>query len=302
MLSPKIKTSAFYNNYYGHTINHLQTTFQALKDYNDKEPEHSCFIYLAGDSSLDNKHWILNQPYGAACNGYQTFLDPPMMVKDMCYNLSNAISTRGIKNTFVINCAVEESTLGVRKYGNLLPHDKFIRENIRENDILVVSVGGNDIALSPSISTIWNMIKLVSMNSIETLTNNPEKAWGMPHFIDLFKNQTSQYIKNLVSKHKPSKVVICTIYYPDERTTGSWADTVLGYLGYNSNPMKLQTIIRHIYNAATTQIQIPGVQVIPFPMFEVLDGSVSSDYVQRVEPSVTGGKKLAHAMIDRIMD
>ena len=32
----------------------------------------------------------------------------------------------------------------------------------------------------------------------------------------------------------------------------------------------------------------PGGQVIPFPLFEVLDGKTPSDYVQRVEPSVSG--------------
>jgi hypothetical protein len=35
-------------------------------------------------------------------------------------------------------------------------------------------------------------------------------------------------------------------------------------------------------------------QVVPVPLFEVLDPSPSSnDYLQRVEPSVQGGKKMA---------
>jgi len=36
------------------------------------------------------------------------------------------------------------------------------------------------------------------------------------------------------------------------------------------------------------------IQVVPVPLFEVLDPSPSSnDYLQRVEPSVQGGKKMA---------
>ena len=38
------------------------------------------------------------------------------------------------------------------------------------------------------------------------------------------------------------------------------------------------------------------------PLFEVLDGSCSEDYVQRVEPSPTGGRKIAAALIDAIID
>ena len=37
------------------------------------------FIYLAGDSSLDNKAWILNCQT-QALNGYEKILRPPIMV------------------------------------------------------------------------------------------------------------------------------------------------------------------------------------------------------------------------------
>ena len=54
-------------------------------------------------------------------------------------------------------------------------------------------------------------------------------------------------------------------------------------------------IIRQIFKYATTQIKIPGCDVVPFPMFNVLDGTNTNDYVQRVEPSSDGGLKLANA-------
>jgi hypothetical protein len=92
------------------------------------------------------------------------------------------------------------------------------------------------------------------------------------------------------------------IYYPDEQTTGSWADTALSFLGYNADPKRLQAAIRQLFIHATSKIEIEGTKVIPFPMYEVLDGSDSVDYVQRVEPSVQGGEKLAKAFLDKLIE
>jgi len=52
---------------------------------------------------------------------------------------------------------------------------------------------------------------------------------------------------------------------------------------------------------ATQKIRIPGTEVIGFPLFEVLDGKTSSDYEQRVEPSTTGGMKMADKLMDTIL-
>ena len=62
---------------------------------------------------------------------------------------------------FSLNCAVEESSIGSRACCRLLEQDNIIRDNIHENDILVVSIGGNDIALRPSICTVISMLSLI---------------------------------------------------------------------------------------------------------------------------------------------
>merc|ERR1712087_216414 len=36
-----------------------------------------------------------------------------------------------------------------------------------------------------------------------------------------------------------------------------------------------------------------GTEVVPFPLFVPLDGKTSADYVERVEPSAQGGRKMA---------
>ena len=69
--------------------------------------------------------------------------------------------------------------------------------------------------------------------------------------IHLIEKRVQEYIELITSKTKPKKILICMIYYPDEAQDSSWADTPLGALGYNSNPAKLQTIIKRMFEEAT---------------------------------------------------
>ena len=68
----------------------------------------------------------------------------------------------------------------------------------------------------------------------------------------------------------------------------------------------LQLIIRTLYDALREHgLEVPGLPhgvVETFPLYEVLDGKTSADYVQRVEPSVQGGKKMADALLSALYD
>jgi hypothetical protein len=59
-----------------------------------------------------------------------------------------------------VNCAVEESTIGGRRQ-ELLPQDKFVRDHVKPDDIVIISLGGNDIALRPTCCTALNMMSLL---------------------------------------------------------------------------------------------------------------------------------------------
>lgn len=48
------------------------------------------------------------------------------------------------------------------------------------------------------------------------------------------------------------------------------------------------------------KIRIPGSEVIPVPLFHVMDGRTPQDYIARVEPSPSGGKKMAEFILDSI--
>jgi len=69
---------------------------------------------------------------------------------------------------------------------------------------------------------------------------------------------------------------------------------------YNRFPGRLQLAVRQMFEQATRRIRIEGVEIVPVPLFEILDGSDTRDYVERVEPSPQGGKKMANAFLDII--
>jgi len=138
---------------------------------------------------------------------------------------------------------------------------------------------------------------MMYMNNIETINKGPDAAWCMNYFIDIFKNKSTDYILKLIGDKRPKKIIVCMIYYPDQKMTGGWADRTLNSLGYNTDPKKLQAAINQIFIHGTSQIKINGSEIIPFPMYKILNGRNTDDYIQRVEPSNQGGLKLAQEFV-----
>jgi hypothetical protein len=309
----------FYNEYYGHNIDSLTVL---VNYFREKKGRDSQLIFLAGDSSMDNKHWF-NQA-SKSCNGYENILEPPHSKKDVCYWINKLLVDRDLGSRMTcINSAVEESSIGTRACATLQTHDKFIQNIITTNDILVVSVGGNDIALKPNMCTICNAGCLLYTQNAKSmkqyvcgepfscddyccgcstgcLSNFIACPFGYGYFLHLFKTRAQAYISNLIAKTKPKKVLVCMIYYVDETETGSWADTSMKLLGYNKSPQDLQMLTRLVYENATRKMKFDGVETIAVPFFTTLDGKTSSDYAERVEPSSQGGAKLAQIIVDAI--
>ena len=318
--SKKIKSGQFYKEYHSHKIKHLIAIKQQLTKLNDKGKE-TTFIYLMGDSSLDNKHWFFdsnkskstqmkNDSFTApACNGYENILvSPSRMVQDVSYHMNEIAEQRyGSNNICTIMGSIEESTISDRNKSStsLLAQDAFIQSQIKPNDYLIISVGGNDIALNPTLSTAIAMA---------LLTRSP--VWmieygiapGFSYFVDLFSNGIEDIVLKVINKNIPKEILINMIYYPDVVPGGSWADDTLRILGYDSNPEKLQLIIRTLFEAVKKK-DFPKLKayikrnqsdskVTAFPLFEVLNEH--EDYEQRVEPSVQGGRKMAEAFLDAL--
>lgn len=333
----QISSSSFYWNYHGHRITDLEALYRRLRQMGC-----SSLVWLAGDSSMDNKHWFFDDVgksnpdvmydddiAAPAVNGYEKLLEPPRMIKDVCYWLNNGIAQcrpgDGPPAICCINTAVEESTLGERledpansrgEHGGptalAFPQDTFIRDHIGENDVLVVNLGGNDIALRPSKWTIAYMAALVYL-SATPIIRYLSWAWnpfsgcyigfpiGLSYFVDMFKQKTKEYLEQLVVKQKPKRIVVCMLYHLDQQPGGSWADQVLGMLGYDTNPAKLQAVIKRVFELGTSQIQIEGTEVVACPLFRALDGTDTGDYIQRVEPSSQGGQKMASLLLPHVL-
>lgn len=306
-LSAAVPSSAYYHktsSYHGQQLEHLAVVESALRSMSS--PSRPA-LYLVGDSSFDNKYWFDDKV--PSVNGFEAVLSgsgrtrrsKSWMKPDIAYQLNKALAEANGEvwggRPFCLNCAVEESTLSDRFSGALLNQDEFVRDHLTPADVVAISVGGNDIALRPSFGTIVNMLALLAQPH-----GWIESGWciGLGHFRSLFKRRVEDYIQALTAKTKPRLVVVCMIYYLDEVPGGSWADGVLSKLGYDKNPAKLQMLIRKIFADATSKIVVDGVEVLPFPLFEVLDGKTSADYCQRVEPSPSGGAKIAAALTDAI--
>jgi lysophospholipase L1-like esterase len=255
-----------------------------------------------------------------------------------------------------LNAAVEATALDDRAFGALLPQDAFLRDHISSDDVLVVSVGGNDVALAPTVCTAAHMGVLSRCTPLWCLGGDSnsepferrERAspirlpfacvpnlyalpgggarncdcgrpcCGLPgcvagvcgcpcgfgYAVDLFGNRVQNYVRRLVARTKPKKVLVCTIYYPREKraargtedAAASWADPALRALGYDADPRSTRALIRAVHAHATSRITVPGVPVVPVPLFEVLDPRDARDYEQRVEPSAAGGRKMARAI------
>jgi hypothetical protein len=314
-MSEKINARNFYAEYHGHRLDDLEKLHHHLRGDINRS-----LVFLSGDSSLDNKHWF--QQTDNSINGYETILSPPLSRLDINYWINSSLLQHNIPMSS-INCAIEESTVGGRACGHLLPQDIFIRDNIQSNDILVISVGGNDIALKPSCCTILNILGLTycstqsCINSscgtsipfddcfcgcvCSCLSNCLAFPCGLGYFIHLFKTRVQAVVNNITAKTRPKFIFVCMIYYLDEKRGNSWAEYALSGLQYNQNPKKLQSIISKLFELATKEISIPGTTVIGIPLFEALNGKDSADYVERVEPSAQGGRKMGSFIVKEIL-
>ncbi|KAF1350532.1 hypothetical protein EJ07DRAFT_169077 [Lizonia empirigonia] len=269
----KINRSRYYIEWKGHQIQDI-TTFQAITL---AQRPNKPIVYLAGDSSLDNKYWVDSE------NELE-----PTPKHDVAFWINHLLGDRAT----CINTAVEETMLRDRDQ-DLLPHDQFIRDNIRSEDVLIVSVGANDIALKPLSCTIRHMLQLAWVTPKSSLLNGT--AWSLKYFKNMFGTKVQNYVNRMTAKTRPRAVIICMIYFPLESGLGqqSWADTQLKALGYNTWPSQLQTAISILYRIATQKIKLEGSEVIPCALHEVLDGKTAEDYTARVEPNEKGGKKMA---------
>ena len=293
---PSIDASAFYREYKGHLVPHLAAVHAGLL-----AQSREAFVFLCGDSSLDNKHWFFGacpQPFVAAANGMERLLEPPHSIPDVahCLNALLAASAAPLRLA-CINGAVEESALHERSRGVLLKQDAWVAATAGPRDAIVVCCGGNDVVLKPLPDTVQALLALLTRSTPASLADG--SAPGLDHFVRLFRDQLGDFVRRLCA-NRPRLCIVCMVYYPQLSSLGaaSWASHSLGQMGYTQRPELLQSIIRAVYQHGVRALAAPeGTRVVPLPLFEVLDPASGADYLQRVEPSRQGGEKMAAAIL-----
>ena len=199
----KIRSSVYYAEYHGHKPEHLARAYQLLRGLGSER-----FIFLAGDSSLDNKAWF--DDTAEAVNGYEEVLYPASMKMDVCYWLNRiAAERKGPRQLATIMSAVEASTADDRAKAGLLAQDVFIRDHIGRDDYLIVSVGGNDIALNPTLATAVNML-LVTRSPAALIRAGV--APGLGYFTRFFTQRIEAIVRALVERQQPRRVLVRMIY------------------------------------------------------------------------------------------
>lgn len=282
----KIDARHFYSQYHGHEPSYLLGLCQALREAGES------IAWFAGDSSLDNKAWIPTKGYPPQKQYADAFKNSKECKKDVAFAWNTA---RQEGDPVALNTAIEESTLGERSEPVLqLLQDQLIQHHLREDDVLVVSVGGNDLALVPRFRTaFWLTILSVLPSCLLRV------GWIPAHIRGIFLEQTQRYIEKLTSRTRPRCVIVCMFYYPSVVVEG-WASFFLDKMGYKEHPRHIHRIIDNVYESCTKQIRIKGTRVIPVHLGRVLDWKSGEDYVACVEPSESGGLKMARRFLKEI--
>ena len=84
MSAAPVDAVAFFSPYHGHDVAHLDSVRRQLSAGGVRR-----FLYLAGDSSLDNKFWLLGGAGVAATNGYERILSPAgSAVPDVAHHIT----------------------------------------------------------------------------------------------------------------------------------------------------------------------------------------------------------------------
>lgn len=173
------------------------------------------------------------------------------MVKDVCYHLNDLAENRfGSREVCTLMTSIEASTIADRGSHGLLLQDAFIRDHITSNDYLIVSVGGNDIALCPTLRTAVNMAMLMLS---PTWLVRAGFAPGLGYMVKIFHGRIESLLSRLVAKEKPRKVLVCMIYYPDPTPTRSWAGPTLGMLGYDGTRRRCSWSFARCTRASPTE-------------------------------------------------
>ena len=96
----RVNAQRFYGEYHGHKVGHLKIVHDRMR-----AGEKDSIVFLAGDSSLDNKYWFDDTV--SAIEPYSKVLTPGVMKPDVAYWLTKECDKRKLSFSGALNCSVE---------------------------------------------------------------------------------------------------------------------------------------------------------------------------------------------------
>ncbi|CAD7939085.1 unnamed protein product [Amoebophrya sp. A120] len=332
----------FYWDFPGHRVEYLHslvTLLQTKLDIHRKSGPPAFLVYLLGDSSLDNKHWLYpndwskpdfflnknkldltNTAFTApACNRYEQVLSQPARsVQDVCYWLNRRAADHGAQlleteptsvflhtpHLYFVNAAVEASTLAMC-HSTLLPQDQVVADRVTPDDVLVVSVGHNDMAFYRT-RDVEHVLK-------HGTTDDKVARMAVELFHDVYKRNLEAYLNKVLDGKRCKLLVVCMLYNLDENDNqdDDWSllngvEPMYAKIGFRKNPelkRRFKVALHAVFEALISKVQVANEdKVVPLELSRALDGTDTTMYELRNEPSVLGGKAMSSLIFDTIME
>jgi len=235
-------------------------------------------IYLAGDNLLYNKKLIKDRTKRFKDfpeNGLNKIIEGEIL-KDITYDINYHMKSEN-KYLCINTVNKNDTLLNKTKYGYLsTDQEKFLKNNITSDDILILSEGNNDIINSLMNHTDEHYDD-IRKNILELLPkDNIDEQLGF--LTDMLKTQIEEYIhKILLNYTTPKYIIILSMPYPCNTNNfyGKLYDDLL-YIGINNENEvidKFKKLVNLIYKKITCEINVKNCIVIPVATFEVLDSS-----------------------------
>ncbi|CAD7932522.1 unnamed protein product [Amoebophrya sp. A25] len=174
-------------------------------------------------------------------------------------------------------------------------HDQFLRANMQSGDVLVVSLGGNDL-LNPR-----NMRDQVLDHE------NPSQQTLQAFLHEVFFVQKMIYIKYVCGLHRPRAIVLPTYAVPEMdmrmRIVMAGLGHQLGMSWTNLMPQVLDMVdIEHKALKKAIEAEWQGVKVITIPVHRDLGLAAGYPDVVGIHPTSQGGIKLAYGYLKALHD
>ncbi|CAD7963402.1 unnamed protein product [Amoebophrya sp. A120] len=215
----------------------------------------------------------------------------------------------------VVNGAIAGSELGerllVQKQGfatdyvqeRLKSHDEFLRSNIRKNDVLVVSLGGNDLLQGRRLfAEVFNAEGAEAKKSSEEL---------YLELIDrLFEQEKWEYLHLLCpdKQNAPRLILLPSYFHPESSLKlSAFLFGLSQKLGMGSGNAFLETTLSRIHLAhqrlaARLQKEWPETKVVPIAVHELFGLVGSAPDVTHIHPTSQGALKLAYGYLQTMKE